>query len=517
VGLGYDFQAKDMEVSFRHAVESFSTLQSGALYSSTGANVVLGRQRARRLQATETSARFFRVLGVRPFLGRGFAADEDVQGRDHEVLISDRLWRGAFHSNPAVVGRTIRVDGFAFEVIGVLPPHVNFPKDTDLWVPTIFDPHASLVEAGAFFTPMIARVRQGVSNGAVRAEFKARWMQARKTDATAQRPLLVPIASELTKGIQSSLVLLGGAVGFVLLIACANVSCLVLVRASERRAELAVRAALGAAQGVLIRQRLVETTLLAILGGGLGLWLAEGILHLLFMFRPTVLADYARPHLDMAMFGFTAGLALATGLAVGLLPAVMAGRGDPVEALKRGMWRSTGAGNEFRRVLVAGEIALTFVLLTGTGLLVHTMVNLNRVPLGYDVRKILTFSTSLDGPQAVGKHARHRDADFYTAVLDRLASIPGVEAVGAASDAPLSTRAQMLLPVSTERKKGRPVSALLRVVSGGYFNAMGVSLVKGRSFSKEDSVGGRRVVIISEDLAKRLWPGRSLIGRQLHC
>ena len=521
MGLGYISGTKDAEATFRHAARSFTTLDSAAIYVSTGTNVVLRKNAAERLQAAEVSAQFLRVLGVTPILGRGFAPDEDVPGKDHAVLISDRLWRERFGSERGVIGRKIRVNGFVFEIIGVLPPHLNFPGRTELWTPTIFDPHTSLIEAGAFIPHLIARVRAGVPIGAVRAEAKSRWQQVRKVRASAERPILTPIASELTKSIRSSLWLLCGAVGFVLLIACANIACLMLVRTSERRAELAVRAALGAARGRLLQQQLVESILIAMLSGGLGSGLAEGILRLLYVFRPQALAAYPRPHLNLEVLAFTAGVALIAGVTSGIVPAVLAGQRDPVEALKHGVWRRSGYSSRFRQGLVMAEIAMTFVLLIGTGLLIHSLVNLGRVPLGYRVRNVLTFSVSRSSARSTGgKKSLHRDSQIYAEVLDRLAAIPGVESVGAADDVPLSRQAQMLMPVSAEHPEhagGKSMAAIPRVASGGYFRAMGISLVEGRTFSRSDSRGSQKVVIVSQDLARRLWPGENPIGHRLHC
>jgi predicted permease len=524
VGLNHDLSAST-SASFDAAARSFKTIDSAAMYSGSGVSASLGAGPARRLKATETSAQFLEVLGVTPRLGRGFAPEEDIPGKDRVVLISDRAWRGALNADPAVLGRAIKINGFDFTIIGVLPPRMDFPANTDLWTPTNFDTHSALREAGAFFPFVLVRARAHVSADAVRAEFSSRFEANRQkssghgeASSTDIQPILTPIAAELTKSIRSSLLMLGAAVFMVLLIACVNVASLTLVRTAERRSEFAVRAALGAARGRLVGQQLVESTLIAVTGGALGVCFAYGVLQLLFLFRPAALNAFQRPEIDPTVLAFTAAIALATGLAFGIAPAWVAGNEDPAAALKNGVGRTSARSTRSRKLLVTCEIGIAFVLLTAAGLLLRTMANMGRVPLGYDIDGRLSFSLSLYGKPYVSKETSTAAvAAFYSNVLARLAGIPGVTAVGAVSSMPLDKQTDMLLGVTAGSADRAPVAAAPRIASSGYFGAMGIPLVEGRDFSKEDSRGGPRVVIVTKDLADKLWPGENPIGHMLHC
>jgi putative ABC transport system permease protein len=491
------------------------------MYATVGVNAELTAGRAQRLNATETSAQFLKVLGVAPNLGRGFLPDEEISGKDHIVLISDRLWRGALHRDPNILGKTIRINGLDFFVAGVLPPKMDFPATTDLWTPTILDQHTYLREAGAFYAPVIVRSRDGVSAAALRAEFHGRAAQfnhAKGPLPPDQEPILTPIADELTKSIRSSLWTLSGAVAFVLLIACANVACLSLVRTAQRRNEFAVRAALGAGRGRLIQQQLVESSFIASAGGALGVFIAYSVLRLLYLFHPVALDNFPRPAIDLQVLAFTAAVALCTGLIFGIVPAWLAAREDPAGALKSGLWRTSPGGSRLRKALIAGEIGIAFVLLTGAGLLLRTLANMDRVPLGYQTGGILTFSVSLHGKRYYAVQGGTNPAlpAFYSAVLDRLAALPGVASVGAVSSLPLDTRAAMLLDVDAGDKK-KPIPALPRFASHGYFKVMGIPLLAGRDFSGNDRSVSPHVVIVTRDLAEKLWPGQNPIGREMHC
>jgi putative ABC transport system permease protein len=519
-GLGYDnIGGHDYVSQFNGAATSLKTLDTAAIYSSSGVNVGLARSGAQRLNATETSAQFLKVLGVTPELGRGFLPDEDVPGRDHVVLISDQLWRSVLHGDPDVAGKVIRVNTLPFSVIGVLPPQMDFPANTDLWTPTILDDHSTLHEPGAFITQVIVRGRDGITASALRSEFHARAAQKNHGHLSKdQEPILTPIADELTKSVRSSLWMLSGAVAFVLLIACANVACLSLVRTAQRRAEFAVRAALGAGRGRLMQQQLVESIFVALAGGLLGVCIAYSMLHLLYVFRPAALDGFAKPAIDLQVLAFTAAVALCTGLIFGIVPAWLASREDPAGALKSGVWRSSPGGSRLRKALIAAEIAMAFVLLMGAGLMLRTLANMNRIPLGYQTDGILTFSVSLHGKRyyAVKDDANPALPAFYSAVLDRLAALPGVASAGAVSNLPLDTRAAMLLHVDAG-KGSKPASALPRFASRGYFGAMGIPFLAGRDFSAADNSSSPRVVIVTRDLAQKIWPAQNPLGRQMHC
>ncbi len=524
-GLTYDIPSKNYAASFDSAARSFKTIDSATMYSSSGVNVAWDGRPAQRLRAAETSAQFLNVLGVTPSLGRGFLSNEDVPGNDRIALISHRLWQEMFHADPAVLGKHIRINEFDFVVIGVLPVRMDFPANTDLWAPTIFDEHTALHEAGAFMTSVLVRARSGTSIAAVRAEFNAHAVsmtaQNKRSDADAKnsKPVLTPIAADLTKSIRSALLTLTVAVSFVLFIACANVASLALVRTAKRRAEFAVRAALGATRRRLVLQQLVEYGLIAVISGVLGVCLAFVTLQAIYAFRPANLLAFPRPHIDLIVLGFTAAIAIATGLIFGLAPAWLAGREDPMGALKTGVWRTSRHGARFQKMLVAAEVGIAFVLLTGAGLLLRTMANTDRVPLGYDVNGLLSFSVSLHGKpyDSSDKQQSVAVSSFYSNVLEGLTGTPGVTATAAVSSLPLETRADMLLPISAQDRQQQSAAAAPRIVSTGYFSAMGMPLVQGRDFSRNDTSTTPMVAIITSDLAAKLWPNQSPLGHRLAC
>jgi len=529
-GLGYDTASKNFTAAFNGAAHALRTIEAAALYSTCGVNADVPGGIAARRVATETSAQFLRVLGVTPELGRGFLANEDVPGNDHVVLVSDRFWRGELGGNPEVLGRTLDINGFEFRIAGVLPPAMNFPANTDFWTPTIFDEHTALREAGAFFTSLVVRAHAGATAQAVRSELLARaTARAGHKLSREQSPEVTPIATELTKSIRSSLLMLTGAVLLVLLIACANLACLMLVRVARRHSELAVRAALGAGRGRMMQQQLVECVLLALAGGAAGIVLAYGALHLLLALHPAAFANFQRPALDLTALAFTVIASLATGLVFGLAPAWHASHEDPVEAMKTGAGHGSLRGSRLRKALVAGEIAVTLVLLTGAALLMRTLANLDRVALGYRLQGLLTFSVSLHGAPYIATQGSSTPAliDFYNRTLEHLRAIPGVSAAGAVSSLPLDPRPDMLLPVSAAPMGTRAtlavgndngnVGAAPRFASSGYFGAMGIPLLAGRDFSPRDTHASQKVVIVSGDLAKKLWPGQNPVGRTLHC
>jgi putative ABC transport system permease protein len=525
VGLGFDMRAKSEAASFNEAAASFKTIESATMYSSTGVNAALGDGISQRLRAAETGAHFLDVLGATPPLGRSFASDEDLPGKDHVVLVSDRLWRGAFHADPAAIGKQIRINGFDFAIVGVLPSQMDFPANVDLWTPTVFDNETALREAGGFFASVLVRARANSSVGAVAAELNARAPKhegLKSSGASNSSPdarlTVTPIAAELTKSIRASLTMLSLAVSFLLLIACANIASLAMVRTAGRRSEFAVRAALGATRRRLIVQQLVESLLVAMAGGALGFLVAHGALQLLYVFRPAALENFQRPAIDATVLAFTASIAIVTGVVFGIVPAWLAGATEPGEALKNGTSHASARSTLFRKVLVSAEMGIAFALLVGAGLLLRSMAKMDGVPLGYDTNGILSFSVALHGEPYNSKQASTSAiSTFCTGVLGRLAALPGVTAVGAVSSPPLDTRADMLLPVIAADAEGRRAGAAPRVASSGYFGAMGIPIIEGRGFSNQDTRANAKVVIVSKDLADKLWPGQNPIGRRIRC
>jgi predicted permease len=517
--LGMFHGFRDMRTEVNASAQSFSTIEAAAMYAVFGVNAELKNGSAERLTVAETGAQFLRVLGVHPNLGRDFAGDEDIPGRDRVALISDRLWREKFNANSDAVGSTIRLNGAQFVVIGVLHPKMDFPANTDLWAPTIFDMNAGLIEGNVFMPSFLVRMRSGLTLDAVRAEFAARVaLQGRPRNKDSTWMVPTPVADELTKSIRNSLWMLALAVFFVLLIACSNVAAFMLARTEERRGEFAVRAALGAAPGRLVRQQLTESVLIALAGGVLGVAVAHFLLQLIYAMRPAILNGFPRPAIDLTVLVFSASLAVATGLAFGIAPAWAAGSEDPADALRVGAWRASPHSMRLRTMLVAGQMGVAFALLVGAGLLIRTTANISRVPLGFRVDHILTFSVALHGQPYVQENALSPAVEeFYSSALGRLAAIPGVNAAAMISTPPLDKKADMLIPVRDDNANQATINAAPRLISGGYFSALGIRFIDGRDFSTVDTRASRRVVILSQDLANRLWPGRNPIGQTIQC
>jgi predicted permease len=518
-GLGFELGTKSVKTAFDSAAHSFQTIDSAAIYATSGVNADWGSGASRRLQATEASAALLDVLGVKPQFGRGFLPNEDIPGNDHVVLIGDNFWRSTLAADPNALGKSIKINGFLFTVVGILPANMDFPAKTDLWTSTIFDEHTPLREGGAFFVYDVVRRKAQVSSEQLNAEFRSRALGISPKTTPEDMPALTPIASELTKSIRTTLLLLTGAVALVLLIACANIAGLMLVRAAARRAEFAVRAALGAPRSRLVRQQLIESVLLAVAGGVLGVLVAYGALQSLYLFKPAVLNGFDRPAVDSTVLFFTAVIAILTGIAFGVAPAWLAAHEDPISALKSGAWLAAPSTARLRKALVVAQIGLAFVLLSGAGLLLRTIANLNAVPLGYSTQGILSFSVSLQGaPYVTNEHTTPSIASFYSSVLDRLRTLPGVDAAAAIDLPPLDQgRYDMLLPVTPGNPNEKPVAAAPRFSSPGYFRLMGIPVLEGREFTSADTRTSAPTAIVTRDLADRLWPGENPLGKKLHC
>ncbi|MGB7188493.1 MAG: ABC transporter permease [Acidobacteriaceae bacterium] len=496
-----------------NTIHSFSHV---AEYSRQSANFSGSGISAQRLAVTEVSSHFMDVLGVNPLLGRNFQDGEDIPGHDAEMLISYHLWQTAFGGSPAVIGRSIHLNGHLFTVIGVAPQGMSFPEESELWTPTLFDSHLSLRDEGAFMTPTIARLRDGVTMRQGQAELDTLYAARNKQQGAEGRPVLVSIASALTKQIRPALLMLSGAVLLVLLIACANVAGMMLARATDRRAELTIRAALGASRGWLMRQQFVESLALALCGGVAGVVCALGLVRLIYLMRPAALAGFPQPSIELPVLLYTLAVSVATGLLFGIAPAWFAGKQEPGGVLKSGQWRSSRGGSRLHRVLVCSEIALAIVLLTGAGLLIRTMRNLSATPLGFEADHLLTFSITVHGgPYEADGHWTEAVHSFQSRVLEGLRGLPGDMSAAGVNKVPMGKGMGMLLPLKSTN--GTTIATLFRTSTPGYFRTMGIPLLQGRDFAESDGAHAPKVAIISRDLAQKLWPGQSPIGRQLTC
>ena len=479
-----------------------------------------------RVSLVTVTANFFPLLGVEPAYGRQFLPAEEVVNGPHVVMLSHRLWQRRYGGDPALVGRTVQVDGVAHEVVGILPRdfRLQLPKeafqvrDADMWAPIQFDYGQPLPRNLTFFT-VFGRLEPGVTMAQAQAEMDLIAEQFRaefkEHEASNLRIRAVPLHYDVVKHARPALLILLGAVGLVLLIACANVANLLLVRGTTRRAEFALRAALGASRRAMLRQVLTESLVLAAAGGTLGLGLTLAALAVLRSLHPANLPRLADVRLDLAVLGFTIAVCAVTAVLFGLVPALRAAGTDPQEHLKAG-GRGGSAGDRrgARTLLIGAEVALSVVLLVGAGLLIRSFVALQRVNPGFEATDVLTFELSMPFGKYPGGAARRA---FFRDLADRLEAIPGVTTVGLVSQLPL-TGSGPLSPFAYNEETARnfeSVTADGRQVSPAYFQAMDARLLAGRTFAPGDSVGTPPVIIIDETLARLAWPGENAVGKQL--
>jgi putative ABC transport system permease protein len=441
-------------------------------------------------------------------------------------MLSHRLWQRRFAGDPGLVGKTIQIDGVAHEVVGILPAdfHLQLPteafqvSDGDLWAPIQFDYGQPLPRNLTFFT-VFGRLAPGVTFEQAQAEMNLIAEQFRSEfkehAASKLRIRAVPLHYDVIKHARPALLVLLGAVGMVLLIACANVANLLLVRGTTRRAEFALRTALGATRGAMMRQVLTESLLLALAGGGLGLGITIAALAVLRRLHPANLPRLGDIELDTTVLVFTVVICAVTSVLFGLVPALRAAGTDPQEHLKAG--GRGGSGGDRRRarnLLIMAEVALSVVLLVGAGLLIRSFLALQRVDPGYDAGDVLTFELSMPFGKYPGGASRRA---FFRDLSGRLEALPGVTRVGVVSQLPL-TGSGPLSPFAYNEETARnfeSVTADGRQISPEYFEAMDAQLLAGRTFTYQDSIGTPPVIIIDETLAKLAWPGENAVGKQL--
>jgi putative ABC transport system permease protein len=466
------------------------------------------------------NATLFPMLGVNAAVGRVFTADEDRPQANRVVLLSDRFWRRRFAADPNVVNRSIHLDGTLFTVVGVLPPGFSIlDKNVDVWVPAGFSAQART--PGGRWTMVIARVKDGVSFAQAQDDMTrvAGQLTAMFPNAdTGWTARVVPLKEQLTGDVRPALLVLLGAVAFVLLIACANVANLLLARATTRHRELAIRAALGADRRRLVWQMLSESLLLSAIGGAAGVALAWWGLSFA---RDVVAANVAIPRLELvgidgSVFLYAAGAALVSALLFGVIPAFMAAGTTLTEALRDGGRTGTQArGRGARQALVVIEVALALVLLVGAGLLVRSFVRLMNVDPGFDPSQTVTMKVTLPSATYAGEG---QTIEFFDRLFRRIDSLPGVRATGGISFLPLNgLGAATSFTIEGEeppRLGEEPVSEV-KVVTHDYFKAMGIPLVRGRFFDGRDTASNTRRVIVSQSLVEKYFGTKDPIGRRI--
>jgi len=494
-------------LEFRARTKAFANV---ATFSSFRAKLT-GAGEPAIVSAASVTSEFFDVLSVPAAAGRTFTSGDDQAGRDRLVVIGDRLWRYQLGSDPAVLGRTLTVDGIRRIVVGVMPSGFAFPGDADLWTPrhVAFDPHQ------AFLMPVIARLRNDVNAAQARAEFDviAPHLSERAADAQQEWTSgFLPLKEFVVGDVRKPLQIFAGAIWFVLLIACANVANLLLARASVRRHEIAIRLAIGARRGRIVRQLLTESLLLAITGGAGGVLLAHWLVPALLALAPAGrIPRIEMIRIDTNVVAFATGVSLLTGVLFGLVPALRLTRTRTRESL-------LPAGRAFRprhdwtrASLAVGEIALALVLLAGAALLLRSFLHLTAIDPGFRSDSVMTMSVELDDVAYATPAARRA---FHTQVLERLSSIPGVVSAGAVNWRPLGN-ALIYGDFHIEGQPDPPNDVVDKpAVSPGYFATMGVPLLRGREFTDRDDDNGTPVAIVSRSIA-RLFPSEDAIGRRV--
>jgi len=466
-----------------------------------------------RLQGSVFDAGLFSLLGVHPALGRAFTDEEQKPGHDDVMVIGNELWQRRFGSDPSVLGRVVHLDGKSRTVIGVMPPGFRFPDQTEVWTPLVLTSDCSNA-----FNQVIARLNPGVSVRQAAEDAGAIFRQLSEghpqRDAVSDMTV-VPLQESMVSKTKPLLLILLGAVSLVLLIACANVANLLLARAAGRQREMAIRRALGASRRRIVTQLLVESVILAVLGGALGVLVAVWGLEGLLAFLPPGVPRAENIGIDVWVLAFALAVSLLSGIIFGLAPALHSSKTDLSRSLKEGE-RSVSDSRSRRRVrglLVVSEFALAMVLLVSAGLLIKSFVRLTEVKPGFDARNVLTMNVLLP-PSRYSKPADM--TNFYRTAIERFQNVPGVRAAGAVFGLPLgdmSIRGDFTVEEQPPPAAGVTASKL--VVSSGYFKAMGIPLVSGRFFTDEDIDTTAQVVIISENLAEMFWPGEDPIGKRL--
>ncbi len=476
-----------------------------------------------RLNGETITASLLRVLDVNPALGRAFAPEEEAAGHNRVVLLSDRLWRSRFGSDPAVLGKAIKLDGEFYTVIGVMPEGFDFPNQADLWTPLTLksEEHNATLQ-------IVARLKPGVS--LERARNDAAVLGKRRPAQPGDwewHTTLVPLTQAAAAEVRTPLLVLFAAVGLVLLIACANVANLFLARATTRQGELSVRKALGASRSRLVRQMLTESVMMAVLGGGLGLLMAA--LGQSFVAKaasllprnlasPSAAAHIASAGIDLWVLAFTIAVSVFTTILFGLAPTLWATRGEMNSSLKGEGRRSTTGRTQgyMRDGIVVAEVALAVILLVSAGLLIRSFLHMMTVDRGFDPQNVLTLNISL--PDSRYQSARPM-IEFEEQALDRLRVVPGVKSAGGVFGLPLGNGAiggDFTVEGEPPPALGsRPFIAAKAVVAGDYFRAIGIPLLRGRYFDAHDSEAVPRVVIVSQSLARHYWSLDEAIGKRL--
>ena len=510
---------------FTQISEQTQTLENVAAYYSFPVSLATSRE-PEAIRGLHVSPDFFRVLGVNVARGRSFLPEEQQPGGPDVAILSDGFWHSHFAGDRDILGQTLKLDGNSVTVVGVLGANFDFPfvfPEPDVWLPRVFE-HPLLnrgqVHMGAGYLDVIGRLAPGLTMAQAQAELNTineRYRRQFGTFADANKDSLAVTSLEesLVAGLRGSLLVLLAAVGFVLLIACANVANLLLARATAREKEMALRKALGASPVRLVRQLLSESLLLSILGGALGTGIAAALMPLLRSISPGTLPRVREVRMDPAVLVFSLLLCALTAILFGLAPAVEAARRQVHESLKEGVRGSSIGGGRLRAFLVIAEMATALVLIAGAGLLVESFQHLMRVNLGFSPQGVMTFPLTLPASRYAQPELQ---TEFYRQLLERVRAVPEVRSAGLVSFLPLSGGYRLSYfcfegQVCLGLGKG-PLVAFWQVAPG-YFDTMRTPLLRGRFFSEHDIAGGAPVVIVNETAARHYWPNENAIGKHV--
>ncbi len=476
-------------------------------------------QSTERVRGARVSDGFFRVMGVAPFVGRAPTTEEDAPGGARVVVLGHGLWQRRFGGDSSVVGRSISVHGTMHDVIGIAPRGFDFPRQVDLWTPLALDPN-QFSRRGDFLT-VVGRLADGVTLDEAQVEMTTIASRLEEeypqtnTDWTVQ---LVPLHEQIVGDIRLPLLVFLGAVGFVLLIVCANVANLLLARAAARTGEMAIRSAIGAGRSRLIRQLLTETGLLAVLGGGVGLILARVGVDALVSLSPGNIPRLEGASMDGSVFLFALVVSIGTGLLCGVVPAMQLSRIDIATSLRQGCSRTTSGARSFRyqSALVVSQVAMAIVLLVGAGLMMRSFVELQRVDPGFDPDGVATMRLSL--PLAQYPDANDQVA-FYQQLSERVSGLPGVTRVGLVTDLPAMGGGNYLSFTVEGRPPPSDAASMVQdahvsTVSSEYFQTVGIPVVRGRGFIDRDRSDAEQVALINETMVRQYWPGEDPIGQR---
>ena len=474
-----------------------------------------------RIIGARTTAPFFSVFGVAPERGRVFTTDEDQPGREQVVVLSHRLWTRRFGADPTIVGREVRLNQRPYEVIGIMPAAFDFTSETEeLWVPIAFTPERR-AQHDEHYLQVYGRLAPGATEAQALSELSRNAGKIRRDyprDAGELDFAVMRVMDEIVGNYRQRLFVLLGAVAFVLLIACGNIANLLLARGAARANELAIRAALGAGRARIVRQLLTESLLLALLAGGVGIALAIWGVRALVAAAPPGVPRLDQAGLDPIVVGFALLLAIASALLFGIAPALRAARTDVQGVLKDG-GRSAGAGGVrdwLRTSLIVTEMALALLLLVGAGLLIRSSLALQDVDTGFEAHGVFSARLSLPASDYAD---RARVTNAFMRIAESASGIPGVQAVALSSQVPMGGggNGNGLIPEGRSFELKNAILTRLRIVTPGYFEAMRIPLVRGRTLTAADRLGALKVMVVSESFVQAAFPGQDAIGRRVAC